>query len=328
MAKIPVSLVTGFLGSGKTSFLKEFLSSNNQSGIALIINELGEVALDQRILKTALRFEDEKMLYLNSGCVCCNKRLDLKSSLKSLLESYEKEGKELKHIIIESTGLALPAPILWTLLSDAFLSSHFSLQTVISCVDVLNGFLHLQNEEARQQIIASDLVLLTKTDLKEDNEELKDKLLSLNPSLLILDKSKLNYKELFAPQNKLHTSLAKINSFEIQSKQETHTDGFDSLALGFCGSVEWSAFGIWLSALLHKYGTQIMRVKGLLDIGEDFLISVNGVGHIIHTPTHIKKDEELGSKLVLITRKLEKKRLLRSLQAFKSLLKTEFVILG
>ena len=166
MPKIPVLLITGFLGSGKTSFLGEYLSAKGDKSTALIINELGQIALDQRVLKSSVSYADEQMLYLNSGCVCCNKRLDLVNSLKSLLDSYDKQNQKLGRVIIETTGLANPAPILWTLLSDVFLSAHFATQGVIACVDALNGFLHLENNEARQQIIFADSVLLTKTDLK------------------------------------------------------------------------------------------------------------------------------------------------------------------
>lgn len=317
MPKIPITLITGFLGSGKTSFLCEYLNAHNHSGIALIINELGQVALDQRVLKPSVRYESEKMLYLNSGCVCCTKRLDLIASLRNLLDGYEKERLQLKRVIIETTGLASPAPILWTLLSDTFLSAHFVLQGSIACVDALGGLLHLQNDEARQQIVCSDSVLLTKTDLNADTKALRAEILALNPSIAIFDKCELSYDVLFSQQKALKFT---------PTPQNAHPQGFESLAISFCGAVEWSAFGIWLSMLLHKYGTQILRVKGILDIG-DFLVCINGVGHIIHAPTHIAKDDESGSKLVFITRNLPKERILHSLNAFKHLLKADFVVM-
>lgn len=312
MPKIPISLITGFLGSGKTSFLGQFLSTNNDKGIALIINELGQIALDQRILQSSVNYSDEQMLYLNSGCVCCNKRVDLIKSLKNLLDDYDKQGIALKQVIIETTGLANPAPILWTLLSDTFLSAHFTLQSTITCVDALNGFLHLKNKETREQIIFADSVLLTKTDLQSDTQALKAEILALNPSIALFDKRNLDYNALFS-----HTNKANFRAFEATN---SHEEGFETLALHFEGVVEWSAFGIWLSLLLHKYGTQILRVKGILDIGEDFLVSINGAMHIIHPPTHLKKDKENGSKLVFITRNLPKERILSSLKGFERLL--------
>ena len=101
--------------------------------------------------------------------------------------------------------------------------------------------------------------------------------------------------------------------------QDSHAQGFETLSIGFEGAIEWSAFGIWLSLLLHKYGTQILRVKGIIDIGEDFLVSINGAMHIIHPPTHISKDFS-GSKIVFITRNLERTKIIDSLKGFKNLL--------
>lgn len=317
MPKIKVNLITGFLGSGKTSFLSEYLQTNNTKNIALIINELGQVGLDGRLLRASVDYIDEQMLFLNAGCVCCNKRLDLINSLKKLLDSYESRGEKLERVIIESTGLASPAPILWTLLSDTFLSAHFEAECVISCVDAVNGLLHLDNDEAKEQIIFADKVLLTKTDLNDKTQDLEREILNLNPNLRLFDKKNADLKALFSPTNSLNTRLEK--------RANSHSQGFQSLALRFEDAIEWSAFGIWLSLLLHKYGTQILRVKGILDIGEDFLVNINGAMHVICPPTHIKKDEKSGSELVFIIRNLQKEQILRSLKGFENLLKIKNV---
>ena len=346
MPKIPISLITGFLGSGKTSFLGEYLSANNDKGTALIINEIGQVALDQRVLKSSINYSDEQMLYLNAGCVCCNRRIDLINSLKSLLNSYDSRGESLKRVIIETTGLANPAPLFWTLLSDTFLGAHFELQCTIACVDALNAEAHLANNEAREQIVFADSVLLTKTDLQGDLrvlEHLKAQILSLNPSVAIFDRvdfksadcgTNSNYEAIFEHKNNLKDFMAQDSadlldsqdlrnsqdSTDSRDSQDSHSQGFETLSISFDGAIEWSAFGIWLSLLLHKYGTQILRVKGIIDIGEDFLVSINGAMHIIHNPTHIKKDDERGSKIIFITRNLPKEKIIDSLKGFESLL--------
>ncbi len=203
MPKIPITLITGFLGSGKTSFLSEYLNQFNHQGVALIINEIGQIALDQRIL--SVHYCDEKMLYLNAGCVCCNKRLDLVESLKDTINLYESHGEILRHIIIETTGLANPAPILWTILSDTFLGVHFEVQSVIVCVDALNTKTHLINNEAKEQIIFADSVLLTKTDLQNDSAalaKLREQIQTINPSAEIFDKKNIeksiDYENLFS----------------------------------------------------------------------------------------------------------------------------------
>lgn len=312
MPKIPITLITGFLGSGKTSFLSEYLNQTDHQGVALIINEIGQAALDQRIL--SVQYCGEKMLYLNAGCVCCNKRLDLVESLKATLNNYEWRGEILKRIIIETTGLANPAPILWTILSDVFLGAHFEIQSVVVCVDALNAKTHLTNNEAKEQIVFADSVLLTKTDLQNDSRaliKLKERLQALNPSAEIFDKRAIDYESLFSRKNRVHRAILPA--------KDSHSQGFETLSIRFEGTMEWSAFGIWLSLLLHQYGTQILRIKGIIDIGSDLLVSINGVMHIIYPPKHILKDQN-GSNLVFIMRHLEREKILNSLKGFKDFL--------
>lgn len=344
MAKIPLTLITGFLGSGKTSFLGQYLRANNDKGIAVIINEIGQVALDQRVLRSSVDYSEEQMLYLNAGCVCCNRRVDLMESLRNVLNGYDSRGEVLNRVIIETTGLANPAPILWTLLSDTFLGAHFEARGIIACIDALNGFLHLENNEAREQIIFADSVLLTKTDLQSDEKTLstlRAEILGLNPSVEIFDRANVDFKNIFA-ESSVKKSVDSANAWQKSQNLDTksqnldsftksqnlapnpapnpHAQGFDTLSISFSGAIEWSAFGIWLSLLLHKYGTKVLRVKGILDIGEDFLVSINGAMHIIHPPTHIKKDAQAGSNLVFITRNLPKEKIIDSLNGFKNLL--------
>ncbi|RVY65431.1 CobW family GTP-binding protein [Helicobacter pylori] len=312
MPKIPITLITGFLGSGKTSFLSEYLNQTDHQGVALIINEIGRAALDQRIL--SVQYCGEKMLYLNAGCVCCNKRLDLVESLKATLNNYEWRGEILKRIIIETTGLANPAPILWTILSDTFLGAHFEIQSVVACVDVLNAKTHLTNNEAREQIVFADSVLLTKTDLQNDSRaliKLKERLWAINPGAEIFDKRAIDYESLFSRKNRAHRVILPT--------KDSHSQGFETLSIRFEGAMEWSAFGIWLSLLLHQYGTQILRIKGIIDIGSDLLVSINGVMHVIYPPKHILKDQN-GSNLVFIMRHLEREKILNSLKGFKDFL--------
>ncbi len=313
MPKIPITLITGFLGSGKTSFLSEYLNQIDHQGVALIINEIGQAALDQRIL--SVQYCGEKMLYLNAGCVCCNKRLDLVESLKATLNNYEWHGEILRRIIIETTGLANPAPILWTILSDVFLGAHFEIQSVVACVDVLNAKTHLTNNEAKEQIVFADSVLLTKTDLQNDSTalmKLKERIQSLNPSAEIFDKKNIDYESFFSRKN-------GARNFMLRMPKDSHSQGFETLSVSFEGTMEWSAFGIWLSLLLHQYGTQILRIKGIIDIGSDLLVSINGVMHVIYPPKHILKDQN-GSNLVFIMRHLEREKILNSLKGFKDFL--------
>ncbi len=240
--------------------------------------------------------------------------MDLVESLKATLNNYEWRGEILKRIIIETTGLANPAPILWTILSDTFLGAHFEIQSVVVCVDALNARMHLTNNEAKEQIVFADSVLLTKTDLQNDSValiKLKERLQSINPSAEIFDKRAIDYESFFSRKNRAHRVILPA--------KDSHSQGFETLSINFEGAMEWSAFGIWLSLLLHKYGTQILRIKGIIDIGSGFLVSINGVMHIIYPPKHILKDQN-GSNLVFIMRHLEREKILNSLKGFKDFL--------
>ncbi|ARJ57032.1 CobW family GTP-binding protein [Campylobacter cuniculorum] len=310
MAKIPIHIITGFLGSGKTTFLAQLLQKQNHKNIALIVNELGQISLDDSIINAS--YIQEKTLILNAGCMCCNKRSDLVDKLRELLNVYEKKNEILERIIIETTGLANPAPIVFTLLSDTFLCNHFNLVNIITCIDALNGISHIdENEEAYNQILSSDCILITKTDLNPHIAPLKEKINSIHQGIDIFEKENFNFSMLSGIK---HQSENFQNS---KLEQNLHNQNIQSLSLSFDEALDWSVFSIWLSMLLHQYGSQILRVKGLLDIGEDFLVNINGVGHLIYPPSHIKKTKQQNSShLVFIAKNLDLQKVLASLQGF------------
>ncbi len=209
MAKIPIHIITGFLGSGKTTFLAQLLKKQESKNLALIINELGQISLDDNILNAF--YVREKTLILNAGCMCCNKRDDLIEKLKALLNAYEAKNENLQRVIIETTGLANPAPIVFTLLSDTFLANHFNLLNTITCIDALSGISHIeQNEEAYNQILSSDCILLTKTDLNADTKALKDKIHSIHKGIDIIEKENFNFSIL--TQIKFHDQILSTQS--------------------------------------------------------------------------------------------------------------------
>ncbi|GAA7084521.1 hypothetical protein ID0203_06570 [Helicobacter pylori] len=200
-------------------------------------------------------------------------------------------------------------------MSDTFLGVHFEIQSVVVCVDALNARMHLTNNEAKEQIVFADSVLLTKTDLQNDSAaliKLKERLWAINPSAEIFDKKNTDYESFFSRKN-------RVRNFMPRMPKDSHSQGFETLSINFEGAMEWSAFGIWLSLLLHKYGTQILRIKGIIDTGSSFLVSINGVMHVIYPPKHILKDQN-GSNLVFIMRHLEREKILNSLKGFKDFL--------
>ncbi|ENI6160428.1 GTP-binding protein [Campylobacter coli] len=307
MAKIPVHVVTGFLGSGKTTFLKEILTNQALNDIALVINELGEVSLDHKLVQTD--FIEEQTLFLNAGCACCNKREDLQKKFKELLDNFENKGKKPQRVILETSGLANPAPIIFTFQSDVFLANHFELANIITCIDTFEGLNHLQNEEACNQILSSDFLILTKKDLNPHTQSLEEKINTLYPNIQIISKENFNFDMLSSH----HKIQREIKNIEIKS----HKDDISSITLIFDKAINWNIFSIWLSMLLHEHGSKILRVKGLINTEESYLTNINGVGHLIYHPTHTKISSlNHPSQLVFIAKNLKLDKIKESLENF------------
>ena len=315
----PVTVVTGFLGSGKTTLLGRVLSEPSMSNTAVLVNEFGEVGLDHHLLRRV----DERAVLLGNGCVCCTTREDLVESLLELLDLDQRgEIPHLDRVVVETTGLADPAPILHTIFVDPVLQHHFSVDLVLTTVDAINGDLHLdRNPESVKQIAAADKVIVTKTDVAEPDSvrSLLSRLAAINPSARVFEAAfgEIDVEELFSPGDAPAHAVPGVFAVEPHDVGETH-----SVSLTFDGSVDWTAFGIWLSMLLHARGEDVLRVKGLLDVGEAGPVVVNGVQHTIHPPEHLDRwpDEDHASRIVFITRGIRPGELLASLEAFRGLL--------
>src|SRR5262245_52138933 len=178
-AKTPVALLTGFLGSGKTTLLSRLLAHSGMAETAVIVNELGEVAIDHHLLRRV----DERTVLLNSGCVCCTLRGDLADELRDLLGRRERgEIPAFRRVVVETTGLADPAPIVYTLLSEPVVKHHYELESVITTVDAQHG---LVREESLRQVAAADTLVVTKTDLVPESG-VEATLAQLNPAARVI----------------------------------------------------------------------------------------------------------------------------------------------
>ena len=340
----PVNVLTGFLGSGKTTLLQRLLRSPRMARTAVLINEFGEIGLDHLLVQHV----DEAVVLLQSGCICCSIRDDLKSAFRDLLSRRERgEIPAFDRIVIETTGLADPGPILYTLLSEPVIRHHFQLGNVITTVDVVNAGLHLsRNREGIKQVAAADRLVLTKSDLAEAGQTdiVRSELARLNPSARIWDAAQepvdadvLLDALPFAPApgqaryrfENGSTRARKDGASGPGSANGLHTEAVSSMSLILDRPMDWTAFGIWLSLLLNRHGDNVLRVKGILCVeGSDTPVWINGVQHIVHTPQHLERwpSDDHRSRIVFITRGIDPGLLRRSLEAFCRLRAVELAV--
>ncbi len=316
-SKRPVAVVTGFLGSGKTTLLSRLLREPGMDGTAVLVNEIGEVGLDHHLLERV----DETTMLLENGCICCTRREELAQALRSLLERESRgETPPVRKVVVETSGLADPTPIPFTILSDPVLRHHYAPGAVIATADAINGALHLRdNPESSRQIAAADTVFITKTDLVNNGEAAKfrQNLSNINPGARILQG---------LPGEAVSSDLldhigAAPEPVNPLTPEHTSDSGVSTVSLTLEEPLDWTAFGVWLSALLYARGEDILRVKGLVDTGEAGPTSINGVQHVMHPPEHLDSWPEgvRDSRLVFIVRGIEPDLLLSSLRAFQKL---------
>jgi G3E family GTPase len=256
-------------------------------------------------------------------------REDLIKELKDLLnQDLNGELPGLERVVIETSGLADPAPILFTIMSDPVLQHHYEIEHVITTVDAVNARLHLKrHRETAKQIAAADKLIVTKTDMVTDEakEALVRKLSLLNPTAQIVFSihGKTNREALFSKESVV-APVQRVMDRHLPDQEFVHLqDAIKSLSLTFDSPIDWNAFGVWLSMLLHACGENVMRVKGLLDVGEAGPVLLNGVQHIIHPPEHLREWPEQAahrSQIVFIMKSIEAEHLLQSLHSFQHII--------
>jgi G3E family GTPase len=311
--RLPVGLVTGFLGSGKTTLLSRLLARPELGETAVIVNELGEVAIDHHLLRRV----DERTVVLAGGCLCCTLRGDVADELRDLLSRRTRgEIPAFRRVLVETTGLADPAPILNTLLVEPVVRHHFEPEVVVATVDGLNGLDQLERrEETRKQVVVADRLVVTKTDVADPAAVtlLEERLRALNPAAEILPVSfgDVEPAVLLAPGEHDPRDLRLADS-------APHDGGLHAFVLVLERPVDWTAFAIWLTMLLQSRGADVLRVKGLLDVGAPGPVVLNGVQHVVHPPEHLDAwpDEDRRSRIVFIARGVEKHEVEESLAAF------------
>jgi G3E family GTPase len=329
----PITIITGFLGSGKTTLLRRLLASPDMHDTAVLVNEFGEVGLDHHLVQRL----DEQTILLDHGCVCCTVRHDLVQALTTLLDRDQRGIiAPLRRIVIETTGLADPAPLVFTVVTDPMLQHHFRIDSVVTTVDAVNGLLHLDRHPvSRKQVALADEIIITKTDLAlpDTVARLSERLRRDNPAARMTTAvlGDLDPHWLLGAQAS-HATVARTTGAvppellqmppHPPGAPPPHDTEIRSLALTFTQPLDWIAFSVWLSMLLHAHGEAVLRVKGLLNVGATGPVVLNGVQHILHPPEHLAAwpGEDQRSHLVFILHALDPEAISTSLQAFQHLL--------
>jgi G3E family GTPase len=312
--RLPVHLLTGFLGSGKTTLLNRVLRAPGMAGTLVIVNEFGEVGLDHLLIETPA---DETILLAN-GCLCCATLGDLVVTLTRLAERLDAgELRNIGRIVIETTGLADPVPLLHTLQNDAFIASRFTLSGVVTVVDGCSGAADLdRHREALKQAAAADRLIVSKTDLAELAvvEALVARLAEINPGVEVLATELVDDElaDLFrrSPDAGLSLDwLDKTAQFDGHAGHHRHgnDDGITSFCIRHDTPVTADGLRLWLNALARFRGPDLLRMKGLINV-EGAPVVVHAVQHVISEPQTLAAwpSAERASQLVFITRGLSR----------------------
>ena len=321
----PVVLLTGFLGSGKTTLLGRLLKDPALADTAVLINEFGEVGLDHQLLDRI----DEEMLLLSSGCLCCTIRGELADAIKGLHARRERgEIPPFQRIVVESTGLADPLPVIATITADPVLKHHFRMGAVVTTVDAVNGRDQLARQpESVTQAAVADRLVLTKTDLTtpDEAEAVTVALRALNPDAPVYHAAvdSLDAATLLSERPALTQAVEGFRCVATPPDgplASAHGDAVKSFALVFEAALDWTRFALWLTMLLNRHRDAILRVKGLLNVeGAETPVAIHGVSALVHVPTHLSAwpdPTDKRSRLVFITRGLAPELIERSMTAF------------
>lgn len=342
--KLPVTVLTGFLGSGKTTVLARLLKNPQLKDTAIIVNEFGEVGLDHDLLQRT----DEDLILLANGCVCCTVRGDLVEAFHKL-QKQRLAGATFDRVIIETTGLADPAPILHTLMSDESVTAHYRLAQVITTLDAVSAMATLdQHPEAVKQAAVADRILLTKTDMAGDAGALRERIVTLNPAAPVVTvlNGDIGVDDFFgnagfdiAGKTASVQDWLRIEAYEPEPEhhhhhghdhhhhdetvdRNRHNDRISAYSVIRDQPISWAGFSAWLDMISRMRGDDLLRVKGIVNVIEhpDRPVVIHGVQHVFHPPVFLDQwpGDDHRTRLVFITRDIDREDIDATLQVFEN----------
>jgi G3E family GTPase len=319
----PVTVLTGFLGAGKTTVLNHLLRHPSMARTAVLVNEFGEIGIDHLLVEKL----DENTVLLNAGCLCCTVRGDLVRVMREMLPRARRD--EISRIVIETTGLAEPAPILATLMTDPVVASAYRLDGVVTVIDAVAGERNLaERPEAMRQVAVADRIVLTKTDLANP-ASLLHRIEAVNPGAPVItavngaiDPAAILNAGLFNPATKIPDVAGWLHAEAHAHHRHDHDERVTSFCLTFERPLHWQGVGMWLEMLIQTRGKDLLRIKGILNLqGQSRPVAIHAVQHVLHPPVLLSawpEGDPQTSRIVFITQDLPREVIEVGMRAFEA----------